>query len=266
MGDMWRSEAMTLLQFVIPTDDAHDVVFDLGNLGVVQFKDLNPEVNTFQRNFVNEILRIDELQRKLRYFDEQLKKTGRHPPDPVDRPQRLKPLGPQEIPEMENFFEETERELQQMNDGFEAITQNIKTHEEHVRVLLQYDAFVSEYESDGGTLSLSISLPLFSLSLDLSPSRLIDIMFFALLGSYSPSSLSWHFVGYMSGAFLAVKSGVIATDRVHTFERILWRATKGNIFLRSADLKDDSEEGGENGTERKSMFMIMYKVSTFNLL
>ena len=65
----------------------------------------------------------------------------------------------------------------------------------------------------------------------------------------------------MSGAFLGVKSGVIATDRVHTFERILWRATKGNIFLRSADLKEESEEAAEptEQTERKSMFMIMYK-------
>ena len=145
---------MTLLQFVIPTDDAHDVVFDLGNLGVVQFKDLNPDVNTFQRNFVNEILRIDEMQRKLRYFDEQLKKTGRHLPevfaDDTENMKRMRPLGPHEIPEMENFFEETERELQQMNDGFEAITQNILTHEEHVLVLQRYDEVVSEYGSEAG--------------------------------------------------------------------------------------------------------------------
>ena len=37
---------------------------------------LNPDVNAFQRNFVNEVKRADEMERKLRYFEEQLKKAG----------------------------------------------------------------------------------------------------------------------------------------------------------------------------------------------
>lgn len=37
---------------------------------------LNPDVNAFQRNFVNEVKRADEMERKLRYFEEQLRKAG----------------------------------------------------------------------------------------------------------------------------------------------------------------------------------------------
>ena len=33
-------------------------------------------MNAFQRNFVNEVKRADEMERKLRYFEEQLKKAG----------------------------------------------------------------------------------------------------------------------------------------------------------------------------------------------
>ena len=57
-------------------------------------------------------------------------------------------------------------------------------------------------------------------------------------------------------SFLSVVSGVIARDRVHAFERILWRATRGNIFVRSADFDQDDDVDVRD----KSMFMIMYKV------
>jgi hypothetical protein len=35
---------------------------------------LNPNVNAFHRNFVNEVKRCDEMERKLRFFEEQVTK------------------------------------------------------------------------------------------------------------------------------------------------------------------------------------------------
>ena len=35
---------------------------------------MNPNVNAFQRNFVNEVKRCDEMERKLRYLREQIHK------------------------------------------------------------------------------------------------------------------------------------------------------------------------------------------------
>ena len=37
--------------------------------GVVQFVDLNPEVSSFQRQFVSEVKRCEEMERKLRYIE-----------------------------------------------------------------------------------------------------------------------------------------------------------------------------------------------------
>ncbi len=37
--------------------------------GLVQFVDLNPEVSSFQRHFVNEVKRCEEMERKLRYIE-----------------------------------------------------------------------------------------------------------------------------------------------------------------------------------------------------
>jgi hypothetical protein len=40
MGELFRSQPMTLVQLVIPFDVAHDTIDELGKLGVVQFKDV----------------------------------------------------------------------------------------------------------------------------------------------------------------------------------------------------------------------------------
>jgi hypothetical protein len=72
MGSLFRSEEMCLLQFIMQTEAAHSSVSYLGELGLVQFVDLNEAVSAFQRNFVKEIRRCDEMERKLRFLGLQL--------------------------------------------------------------------------------------------------------------------------------------------------------------------------------------------------
>lgn len=37
-------------------------------------------------------------------------------------------------------------------------------------------------------------------------------------------------------------AGVINRERMLTFERVLWRACRGNVFLRQAEIKDALED------------------------
>uniref|UniRef100_A0A7N6BCH7 V-type proton ATPase subunit a n=1 Tax=Anabas testudineus TaxID=64144 RepID=A0A7N6BCH7_ANATE len=65
MGELFRSEEMTLAQLFLQSEAAYCCVSELGELGMVQFRDLNPDVNVFQRKFVNEVRRCEEMDRKL---------------------------------------------------------------------------------------------------------------------------------------------------------------------------------------------------------
>eukprot|EP00798_Chlamydomonas_sp_ICE-L_P007256 gene7256-367_t len=74
--DLWRSEEMMLAKLMIPSESAHGVIEALGDLGVMQFKDLNAEKTALQRTYCNEVKRCDEMSRKLRFFHEQVNKEG----------------------------------------------------------------------------------------------------------------------------------------------------------------------------------------------
>uniref|UniRef100_A0A2K6LXI3 V-type proton ATPase subunit a n=1 Tax=Rhinopithecus bieti TaxID=61621 RepID=A0A2K6LXI3_RHIBE len=92
MGELFRSEEMTLAQLFLQSEAAYCCVSELGELGKVQFRDLNPDVNVFQRKFVNEVRRCEEMDRKLRFVEKEIRKanilimdTGENPEVPFPR-------------------------------------------------------------------------------------------------------------------------------------------------------------------------------------
>lgn len=76
MGSWWRSEEMEYISLIVSEDAAHACVRELGQLGCVQFTDLNPELTPFQRRYVAYIKRCDEIERKIRYAHGEVKKLG----------------------------------------------------------------------------------------------------------------------------------------------------------------------------------------------
>jgi V-type H+-transporting ATPase subunit a len=98
MGDMFRSEKMALAQLFIQPEAAYFAISELGESGNVQFRDLNENVNTFQRKFVNEVRRCGEMERKLRYIETEVKKDKVSIPDVQELP---KAPNPREIIDLE---------------------------------------------------------------------------------------------------------------------------------------------------------------------
>lgn len=57
----------------MPSESAHDTIAVLGDVGLLQFKDLNSDKSAFQRAFANQVKRCDEMARKIRFFHDQVR-------------------------------------------------------------------------------------------------------------------------------------------------------------------------------------------------
>ncbi|AAS52047.2 ADR127Wp [Eremothecium gossypii ATCC 10895] len=66
---MFRSADMTYIELYIPLEIAREVVCVLGNLGSVMLKDMNKDLSTFQRGYVNQVRRFDEVERQVGYME-----------------------------------------------------------------------------------------------------------------------------------------------------------------------------------------------------
>lgn len=58
---------------------------------------------------------------------------------------------------------------------------------------------------------------------------------------------------------LGFVAGVILRERLPAFERMLWRACRGNVFLRQAEIEDALEDPTTSGEVLKSVFVIFFQ-------
>jgi len=225
MGHLFRSETMQLVQLFVQIDAAHDTVDELGKLGVIQFKDLNPEVSPFQRNFVNEVKKADEMARKLRFFEEQINKEKREiliakHQDPENL--ALIPLDP--IPgeedkvyktnELEQKLDELEKEIIEMNSNQDMLNRNFNELIELKHLLTKNTTFFSEVGDGGRDSGIEMER-------DANSPLLVE-----------PAAADTRTIK------LGFVTGLILREKFLAFERVLWRSTRGNLFMKYAEVEE----------------------------
>jgi hypothetical protein len=65
--------------------------------------------------------------------------------------------------------------------------------------------------------------------------------------------------GAGGGLQLGFVAGVILRERLPAFEKMLWRACRGNVFLRVAEIEDPLEDPLAGDEVLKSVFVIFFQ-------
>uniref|UniRef100_A0A674P7P4 V-type proton ATPase subunit a n=1 Tax=Takifugu rubripes TaxID=31033 RepID=A0A674P7P4_TAKRU len=123
MGSLFRSEEVCLVQLFLQSSSAYNCVSELGELGLVEFRDLNPNVNAFQRKFVGEVRRCEELEKTFTFLEQEINRSltpALQGPLPPPYPT---PLAPQPL-ELITIEEESERLARELKEVAKLINQS----------------------------------------------------------------------------------------------------------------------------------------------
>lgn len=226
MGEpsLFRSEDMTFLRMYVEKDAAHDFVEELGFVGKVEFRDLNPTVSAFQRPFAMDIKRCEEIQRKFRLFRESLKmaniealaETGHAVPS---------------IGDIEMTTADHEKELTEVTRHFDELTRLLNTRLEQEAILKKCSEIY-----DFSAAQMVVETPR---DVDLEFQRDTDVRIAHLAGS-------------------------LIQDKVETFERIVFRATRGNCFTSFRPMDSLVTDPRTGKAEQKCVFMVFFAGSTIS--
>jgi V-type H+-transporting ATPase subunit a len=227
MVKLLRSEEMQKVHLVINADIAYESVYELGYLDSIEFIDLNAHQNVFQRTYVKEVKRCDELERKIRFLIDEIKKeipTFELPNDAIwSQAKQQEYEGAEEmsaifrLDKLEGQLTELENELKQMNANNESISRTYNQSKELLAVLSKVKLFLDGPDQGGDVTNDDT---------------------------------------FAHGVDLGFICGILPKEKLPTFERVLWRTTRGNLVMRKEFLDEKIVDPATELAVDKVVFVI----------
>ncbi|KAK9154141.1 hypothetical protein Sjap_001621 [Stephania japonica] len=235
--DFMRSEKMTFVQLIIPVESAHRAVSYLGELGLLQFKDLNNDKSPFQRTFVSQVKRCAEMTRKLRFLKDQISKAGL-------ASSALPAVQPDiELENLELQLAEHETEIIEMNANSEKLRQTYNELLEFKLVLQKASRFVVSTKGHSITEDRELDENVYSREDYVDRSSLLE-------QDMQP--------GPSNQSGLRFISGIICQSKISRFERMLFRATRGNMFFNQVPADEHVMDPVSAEMVQKTVFVVFF--------
>ncbi|KAI3767091.1 hypothetical protein L2E82_17176 [Cichorium intybus] len=232
--DLFRSEPMQLARVIIPVESAHRVISYLGELGLFQFKDLNTEKSPFQRTYATQVKRCEEMARKLRFFKDQMYKAG------LISSTRSTYASEVSLDELEVKLGEQEAELIEMNANSEKLQRAHNELLEYKLVLKKAGEVFNSAQKSATAQQREQEYRRVERSLD------------------SPLLLEQEITDLSKQVKLGYVSGLIQRDKSMAFERILFRATRGNVFLKQYFIEEPVIDPISEQKLEKNVFIVFH--------
>lgn len=213
---MFRSATMSLVQLYLPTEISRALVYDIGQMNLIQFRDLNSKVNEFQRSFVNELRKLDNLERQFIFFKSELDKKG--------------------VTLSKYPYESDFNKICPQSD-IDELMDNGQLLEDRVSQLI--DSLFNLYTKFKDLKQFSLTI------------HSVD-NFFKLNTNNLPVDAN----EMSSSSTTSFITGVISRDKVQVLQQILWRALRGNLYYYTEELPELIYDPKSNESVAKNSFII----------
>jgi len=220
-------------QLLVPADAAHAAASALGALGAAQLQDMNAGRPAFQRPFASHVKRCDEMARAVRVLDAALSSAGRAP-----RPAAAPDASP--LDELEARLADLEARLGEAAASRERLARAVAELVE-LRLVLDVAAsfFSDARRAAGGAVGSGGSAP------PPPPGPPAP-----LLAAAPPAPDA-------GGRRLGFVAGTVPDARRAGFERLLFRATRGNLLYKDAPVGPVADPASGD-VAPKSVFVVFF--------
>ncbi|XP_040567897.1 V-type proton ATPase 116 kDa subunit a 1 isoform X2 [Lepeophtheirus salmonis] len=226
-SSLFQSETMSKYQLFLQSESAYRCISELGEIGLVEFLDHNPDLSSFQRKFVSEIKRCENMERICRFLEKEcmmddipLAELRQEPTTPPMR----------EMLELETHLIKSEEDLIQVNNSYIVLKKKLLELME-MKVLFRKanNLFTDQnmHFSEEGDL-------------------------------FQEQGISYSSIGVGEMGFHII-AGVIDRNRLPSFERMIWRISKGNVLLKASEISEDLKNPTTNESLVKSAFMVFFQ-------
>ncbi|KAE9600619.1 hypothetical protein Lal_00046350 [Lupinus albus] len=235
--DLMRSEKMSFVQLIIPVESSHRAISYLGQLGLLQFRDLNADKSPFQRMFVNQVKRCAEMSRKLRFFKDQINKAGLvSSSHPVLQPGI-------DLEDLEMQLAEHEHELIEMNSNSDKLRQSYNELLEFKIVLQKACGFLVSSHGHAVPDERELQEDVYSHDQYVETGSLLE----QEMGPGPSNQSGLRFI-----------SGIICKSKILRFERMLFRATRGNMLFNQAPADEQIMDPVSTEMIEKTVFVVFF--------
>ncbi|CCE78340.1 Piso0_000961 [Millerozyma farinosa CBS 7064] len=227
---IFRSAPMTLVQFYVTIEIARDVVYNLGTIGKVHFRDLNSRLTPFQRTFVDELRKIDSIDTQLKFLKDVMLKYDCTPNDETQSTKDSRLPSSSEMDDLVSRIASVYDRIKYLDDSYDQLNSERYKYLENRYVLNEVDNFHSLSSGRGGNQDEGN----FVIQGDSDTED--DV---ALLNQRNHSLEEAQEVSLEDAAGYNSICGTIESEKVGLLRNILWRASRGNLFFHSADITQE---------------------------
>ncbi|KAE8131198.1 vacuolar ATPase 98 kDa subunit [Aspergillus pseudotamarii] len=238
----FRSVDMSLIQLYIANENGREVVKALGELGQVQFRDLNQDSNALKRTFTGDILRLNEVERQLHYIRSQLDKADITLQPSSECSDTSAANLTSEIDELMGRIQCLEQQISSLSESYENLVRRELELVEWHWVLSTAGSYFEHAQGHGEEIYRSLSNAETPLLRDIEQqARLNDVGV--------PHRLQDMSIGIIAG--------MIPRTRMGLLQRTLWRTLRGNLYMNQSDILVPIVDPTNNEEIHKSAFMIL---------